>query len=137
MAQYSAGRDLLIAAQEECEASEASARRYGSYGTKLSILAIFLAAGAGVTVLPQSIARWVAAVLAFCAAVVSGLIIGFYPAQKAQTEKSRALALEELRDDVNEYLRSMSTLPDTAADRSRVEQQLARLQARRNSILAR
>lgn len=133
---YKEGRNLLVAAQEDHRSSEFAAQQYGSWGNRLSVLAILLAAGAGVTVLPQSIGRLVTAALAFGAAVVSGLIIGFYPAQKAQTASGRALALEELRDDVYEYLRLMSPVADATADRSAAPQ-LARLQARHIAIRAR
>jgi hypothetical protein len=135
MALYSEGRDLLIAVQEDHRKSKSSAQRYGPWGTRLGVLAILLAAAAGVTVLPQSIERWVAAGLAFGAAVVSGLMMAFFPAQKAQTARNQILALEELRDDVYEYLRLMPTLPDATTDRS-APSQLARLQARRNSVRA-
>ncbi len=72
-AQYRRAVELLAEGQPMYESSNRSARRFRAVAKTLVVLATLLAAAATITIIPTSIDRFVAAVLAFLAAVTSGL----------------------------------------------------------------
>jgi hypothetical protein len=131
-AQYSRGLDLLIEAQPEHAACQGQADKFRTLARTLSIGTVVLAAIAGLTVLPDGIARWVSAIVAFCAAIVSGLTIALTPERKAAAAQLEGIRWLESRDETYRFLRWVP-LATSAAD---VEQELGRLEARRNAILA-
>jgi hypothetical protein len=133
--QYRAGLNLLKEGYRDYQRAQARSSEFRRLATVLSVVTTILAAAAGITVLPAAISRWVTAGIAFAAAVVSGLATAFRPEQAANRAGRRALRWEELRDEVDQFLRWLSILSDTPANLRKVEDRLLRLQRRRSAIL--
>jgi hypothetical protein len=130
---YRAGVRLLETAQDRSEAAEKSADRYRHAANAAVILTTVLAAAAGITVIPESVVRWVSAALAFCAALLSGLAGAFAPARKATSASATVVRWGALRDHVDAYLRGIHDDWDGPA--APWEGRLAALQAESRSIL--
>jgi hypothetical protein len=137
--QYRAGLDLLDEAQRACKSVRTTAVRCRALAMTLGVSTTFLAAAAGITVLPEGVSRWVSAMIAFLAAVISGLSTAIAPDRKARTAVALSVDWLHLRDDTHRYLRWMPTLPDgpdaKSASVDAIEAKLGRLQERRNEIL--
>src|SRR5688572_3218053 len=71
--QFSAAKALLRESQDGYESAMTSARNQERLATGLSLTTTLFAALATITVLPESVNRWLAAAVAFTAAVVSGV----------------------------------------------------------------
>lgn len=135
--QYRAGKDLLVEAQPEYERSRECAKRQQREAKVLRLLTTVLAAAAGITILPESVSRWISATIAFCAALISGIIASFAPERAARTAHLDAVDWAQFRDDVTRFLRHAQRSVDSDASREELEKELARLQARRTAILSR
>jgi hypothetical protein len=131
---YRAGLHLLAEAQRDYKSVSTQAKRNQFRATALGLATTFLAAAAGITVLPDGISKWVSAVIAFVAAVISGITTAFAPDRKARKAQAQAVQWLQLRDDVQRYLRRISDGQLGALDV--IEEELARLQECRNRILA-
>jgi hypothetical protein len=132
--QYVSGVRLLEEGQAEHEIAERQARRHRTVAATASIVTTVLAAAAGITAIPASAGKWVGAALAFCAAVVSGLVGTFGPARRATSAATRMQQWLESRDEVTRYLRWIGGPMGASVSIAAAEDQLARLQARANSI---
>jgi hypothetical protein len=134
--QYRRAVDMLVEAQPRYDASDRSKQRYRALARTLSVLATLLAAAATITILPDSIDRYVGATLAFLAALTSGLAATLKPERESTRAARTALQWLQLRDAVYEYLRWIPTLPPETADQTPAEQRLNALIQRRDGILA-
>lgn len=139
LSQYRAGIDLLDEAHRAHRSVESSAIRYRAAAVTLAVSTTFLAAVAGISVLPDGASKWVSAAIAFLAAAISGLSTAFAPDHKAREAEIKSVEWLHLRDDTHRYLRWVPTLPDTGDAKSQsiaaIESELGLLQERRNKIL--
>jgi hypothetical protein len=134
--QYRRAVDMLVEAQPRYDASDRSTQRYRTLARTLSVLAALLAGAATITILPDSIDRYVGATLAFFAAVTSALAATLKPERESTRAARTALQWLQLRDAVYEYLRWIPTLPPVEVSQPHAEQRLHELIQQRNSILA-
>jgi hypothetical protein len=135
--QYRRAVDMLVEAQPRYDASDRSMQRYRALTRALSVIATLLAAAATITILPDSITRYVGGTLAFLAALTSGLAATLKPERESTRAARTALQWLQLRDAVYEYLRWIPTLSPAEASQPQAEQRLNELIQRRDSILAR
>jgi hypothetical protein len=132
---YRAGVDLLAEIQQAYDQSSRTAQRATRSSSILNGAAVVLAAVAGITALPDVIARWVSAVVAFGAAVVSGINSSFKPEQVRQRAMVKSVRWIQLRDHVENYLRWVIRLPKDASIEE-IENRLSELQGIRDSVNA-
>jgi hypothetical protein len=132
---YSEGVGLLDTAQDHYEQSTAAAKRYRRLALAGSILTVVVAAAAGITVIPDSIDRWVSAALAFLAAILSGLSSVIAPARRYGRATATMVACQGLRQQTDAFLRGLRAGDQQAQARTTFERQLSVLQAAANRIL--
>jgi len=132
---YAEGDRLLDIAQDHYEQSTAAAKRYRRMALAGSILTVVIAAAAGITVIPASIDRWVAAVLAFLAAILSGLTSVITPARRYGRAVATMVACPGLQQQTDAFLRAIRAGDQQPDARATFERQLPVLQAAANRIL--
>ena len=131
---FATGRKLLEWGYPVWGEYKAGARRSGRTAVALSVLTALLAAAAGVSVLPKTISVAFSAAVAFCATIVSLLILALDPQGKAARRRSVVTGCERLRESIEDYARWLNDLPETA-ERAEIDSRLAALRAQRDLIV--
>lgn len=133
--QYRAGIELLKEAQKQHDASYTRAVGQDRLATLLTLLTFVLAAAAGITILPESINRYVSAGIAFSATVTSGIMTGYDPVRRAREARGQMAEWLKYRDQVRRLLRQARGSADNERARQRLEDELGHLQDQRNDHL--
>ena len=109
--------ELYLNAKREHDWTLDWSRKLSHFNTALNVTTIVLAAAAGVTVLPESINRWYTAILAFAAAIASGLALSLRPDAAWREFRRRSIDWLRLANDARALNRSLEQLPPEDAER--------------------
>lgn len=125
----------LTRAQNRYDMAGKAARTQGRWASGGTVFSTLLAAAAGVTVIPHSIERPVAAVLAFMAAVGTGLLAGFTPGRRHDAATAIQARCEQMRAQLMALTRAIKAGDGKAGARHVFEQRLAAIQSMSDGVL--
>ncbi len=133
---------LLSETDKESAAADRTGRRFNLLATQLGILATVLAAVATLTAIPDAASKWVTAITAFLAALITGITTTLKPQDKARELQARAVEWRELHNRVRQFVRQfqqgqIGSGYGTFDATWEVERQLARLEFVRDNLLRR